>query len=137
MGPKSKGRPIGPGVWMTLDRQILYAGAFKDELPHGTGTRSGTEGPEFCAYVNGKDVTKTIKQMAQEAVDEEDKRDIEPKPSRNERVLAKFKIIKQRIEKELEKKRQWCREEFALGRQLCKCAPFAVEFEQWRGCIDR
>jgi hypothetical protein len=137
MGPKSKGRPIGPGVWMTLDRQILYAGAFKDELPHGIGTRSGTEGPEFCAYKNGKDVTKTIKQLAQEAVDEEDKRDVEPKPTRNERVSAKFKIMKQRIEKELEEKRMWCQEEFALGRQLCKCAPFAVEFEQWRGCIDR
>lgn len=206
MGPKSKGRPIGPGVWMTLDRRILYAGAFKDELPHGIGNRSGIKAPEFCVYENGKDITKTIKQLAQEAVDEEDQRikeeksvDVEskhangaeeiaaepnlgknssikaeknpmppvdnkpipasllpdqkgtatavkskklpdataPKPSRNQRVSAKFKIIKERIEKELEEKRLWCQEEFALGRQLCKCAPFAIDFEQWRGCVAK
>jgi hypothetical protein len=206
MGLKSKGRPIGPGVWMTLDRQILYAGAFQDELPHGTGTRSGIEGPEFCVYENGEDITKTIKQLAQEAVDEEDKRTKEEetvdaesndasevdeipvdsnqgdnaspnaekssvppvgnqpmtaasipdknltattaeandlpdatkyKPTRNERVLAKVKIIKRRIEKKLEEKRLWCQEEFALGRQLCECAPFAAEFKKWSGCVDK
>jgi hypothetical protein len=206
MGPKSKGRPIGPGVWMTLNRRILYAGAFKDEQPHGTGTRSGIEGPEFCVYENGKDITKTIKQLAREAVDEEDRRikeeksavveskyanstgeiaadpikkvnaadmtekslspaegnqptpaasipdpemaaataklkaqpnGIKPKPSRHQRVLAKYKTMKQRIEKQIEEKRLWCQEEFALGRQLCKCAPFAIDFEQWRGCVAK
>jgi hypothetical protein len=206
MGPKNKGRPIGPGVWMTLDRRLLYAGPFKDEQPHGMGTRSAIEAPEFCVYNNGKDITKTIWQLANEAVDEEDKRIkeeiavdvesenitsteeisahpdpesnsvgkaeespllpadsqptiasttpeheqvvtiveskarsniIEPKPARNERVSTKYKIIKRRIDKQLEEMRVWCQEEFALGRQLCKCAPFAIEFEQWRGCIDK
>lgn len=206
MGPKRKGRPIGPGVWMTLDRRILYAGAFKDEQPHGTGIRSGIDTPEFCVYENGEDITKTIKQLAQEAVDEEDQRikeekavavepklangtekiaadpikkvnsadmiekspsptagnqptpassipdqeiiaataklkaqtnGIKPKPTRHQRVLAKYKEMKQRIEKQLEEKRLWCQEEFALGRQLCKCAPFAIDFEQWRGCVAK
>jgi hypothetical protein len=206
MGRKSKGRPIGPGVWITLDRRILYAGPFKDELPHGTGIRSGIEAPEFCVFENGKDVTKTIWQMANEAVDEEEKRikeeksvDIEskhitstedisnnysseattdnkaeksplpptgnqpltasslpsqedvaapvepnrrpdvlgPEATRNERVSAKYKMIKRRIDQQIEEKRIWCQEEFALGWQLCKCAPFAIDFEQWRGCVDR
>lgn len=206
MGPKSKGRPIGPGVWMTLDRRILYAGAFKDELPHGAGIRSGIEAPEFCVYENGKDVTKTIWQLANEAVDEEERRikeektanleskyvagtedilvdrgpranpagkaekislppagnqptiassipnqeaaastveskdrpdSIEPKPTHAERVSAKYKTIKLRLDKQIEEKRLWCREEFTLGRQLCKCAPFAIEFKQWTGCVDR
>jgi hypothetical protein len=122
---------------MTSNRRILYAGALKDELPHGIGIRSGIKAPELCVYENGKDITKTIKQLAREAVDAEDQIDIEPKFSRNKCVSAKVKIIKQRIEKELEEKRLWCQEEFALGRQLCKCAPFAVEFKQWSGCINR
>ncbi len=206
MGPYHKGRPIGPGVWMTWDRRILYAGPFKDERPHGTGLRSGTKAPEFCNYENGRDITKTMKEMAREAVDEEDKRIeeeksaavapasanrtdqmavdpekkvnaavieekspalpaaglpasvfsttgqeaaaatvtskgrpdmIKPKLARSQRILARYRSIEQRIEKQLEEKRMWCREEFALGRQLCECAPFAVEFEQWRGCVDR
>ena len=206
MGPKSKGRPIGPGVWMSSDRRILYAGEFRNELPHGTGIRSGINAPEFCVYEDGEDITKTIKQLAQEAVDEEDQRikeektanveskdangteevvpdpikkvsstdvtekrpsqaagnqptpasslpdqemipataklkaqpdSIKPKPTRHQQVLAKYKIIKQRIDKQLEEKRLWCQEEFALGRQLCKCAPFAIDFEQWRSCVAR
>ncbi len=206
MGPKSKGRPIGSGVWMTLDRRILYAGPFKDELPHGIGIRSGREAAEFCEYENGKDITKTIREIAKEAVDEEDRKieeekaaDVEsqytnsteemaadpskkvnaaakaekslslpagnqpmpaaslsdqevpattaelkgrpdekkPEPAHGQRVSTKYRAIKQRIEKQLEQKRLWCQEEFALGRQLCRCAPFAIEFEQWRGCVDR
>jgi hypothetical protein len=206
MGPKSKGRPIGPGVWMTSERRILYAGPFKDELPHGTGARNGSETPEFCEYENGKDITRTIREMAEAAVDEEDKiieeektgdihlkaanspeeitanpgpkenpaveaeemphppagnqqapassmpdQDVpentdkpdgrpevkEPEATHARRVSEKYKTIKLRIEKQLEEKQLWCREEFALGRQLCKCAPFAIDFEGWGGCVDR
>lgn len=206
LGPKRKGRPIGPGVWMNFDRQILYAGPFKDELPHGIGIRSGNETPEFCVYENGEDITKTIFQLAEEAVEQEDRiaeeekprevaseEDIstkeitdapgeeedsavitpkntspstsnqptttfsipipkkpgdtgtpknqpditDPIPTRDERVSNKYKIIKRRIEQQLEEKRLWCQEEFAMGRQLCTCAPFATQFDQWKGCIDR
>jgi hypothetical protein len=130
MGPKSKGRPIGPGVWMSSDRRLLYAGPFRNELPHGIGIRPGLEAPEFCEYDNGRDITKTIWQMANDAVDEEDE------TSHYERVLARYKTMKRRVEKQLEARELWCREEFALGRQLCKCAPFAIEFEQWSGCVQ-
>lgn len=72
-GPKHKGRPIGPGVWVTPSGRIQYAGPFKEELPHGIGLRSGVEAPEFCAYEMGEDKTKTIFQLAEEAIEEEDK----------------------------------------------------------------
>ena len=73
LGPKTKGRPIGPGVLTTTAGRIIYAGKFDNEIPHGIGIRSGVEGPEFCVYKNGEDVTKTIWQLTYDALEEEDK----------------------------------------------------------------
>ena len=206
LGQKRKGRPVGPGVWLDSQRRILYAGNFKDELPHGVGMRSGEEIPEFCVYDNGEDITKTLWQLAQQAVEEEDREireentvgleantekaieepaadskgapqqadqeeealmslvdisfdtsaetpdpgqgsaitgvkrrrsDSEAKPTRDERISAKYTMIKQSLAQQIEEKRLWCLEEFDLGRRLCECAPFAPNFEHWNGCISR
>jgi hypothetical protein len=206
LGPKRKGRPVGPGVWVAPAGRILYAGPFKEELPHGIGIRSGGQAPEFCVYEMGQDKTKTIFQLAEEAIDEEDKHIIldaqipvaqgavktevpplphipstadhtpsagpqgsaqlnrgpvpsstdsdlqndaskrraesgkgaaEAIPTREQRVSSKYKAIKQAIEKMLADKRDWCKDEFKLGRQLCECAPFAADFDRWNGCVGR
>lgn len=77
MGPNSKGRPIGPGIWMTPSGQITYAGEFLNEVPHGTGVRSGVKGPQFCEYYHGEDITKTLRQIVIETIKEEDQREAE------------------------------------------------------------
>jgi hypothetical protein len=114
MGAYARGRPQSPGVLMDPDGRILFAGRFVDEKPHGVGLRTGKEGPEFCIYDHGRDATESFQQLAGEILD------------------------KQQLETDhqaaIERERAWCLEEFALGRNLCGCAPLAPDFENWQEC---
>ena len=70
MGQLYKGRPNGSGVLLSTEEEILYAGPFEDEQPHGLGLRMGDVGPEYCRYDHGRDITKTVFQLAVDAVDQ-------------------------------------------------------------------
>lgn len=166
MGPKRKGRPTGPGVWMTHDGHILYAGDFLGEVPHGSGIRTGPDGPEFCKYDRGNDITLTLRERVLMAIEEEDLRmaqqmatndlsletigsntgasqqqnhvePADPETISYVRILAKQKEIESEIRSQINKRRDWCKEEFLLGRRLCACAPLADDFENWTSCDSR
>ena len=72
MGVFHRGRPQSPGILMTPCGNILFAGRFIDEQPHGVGLRNGKEFPEFCVYDHGRDVTKSFRRLAREILDVED-----------------------------------------------------------------
>ena len=72
MGQLDKGRPKGRGALMAPDGRVLYAGPFEDEVPHGRGIRHGANGPEYCTFDHGVDITKSIRRLAEEALDEEE-----------------------------------------------------------------
>ena len=76
MGELYWGRPKGWGVLMTPDGRVLYAGAFLDEQPHGEGLRMGEEGPEYCNYEHGVDITKSVFQLADEIVAQEEQAEL-------------------------------------------------------------
>jgi hypothetical protein len=114
MGVYAKGRPQSPGVLMTPDHRILFAGRFVDENPHGVGLRAGMDGPEFCIFDHGRDTTQSFRQLAGEILDEQQ--------------------LKKDHQAAIEREHTWCREEFALGRNLCGCAPLAPDFENWQEC---
>ncbi len=76
MGPNFKGRPAHWGVLMDAQGSILFAGRFEDEKPHGVGLRHGPEGPEFCIFENGRDITKTFRRRSKEALEIEDRQRI-------------------------------------------------------------
>lgn len=86
MGPLYKGRPKGPGVLMTPDGRIVYTGKLKDEKPNGLGIRTGDQGPEYCTYANGLDTTKSIRQLAKEALEAEDRKRAEER-SKSEKII--------------------------------------------------
>lgn len=203
MGPNTKGRPADTGLMMTETGDILFAGDFTNEQPDGVGLRNGTEGPEFCIYDNGSDITKTFRQLAKEALDIEDPQEINAYLNRVEDIEAEIEAIENRFSKlssrhdpdmlrkalvkhqkkiklmekrkrsfeinmeadneafieklrdtrfkrelakskhfrklhqaEIEKERQWCEDEFNQGRDLCSCAPFADDFNQWDECWE-
>jgi hypothetical protein len=73
MGQLNKGRPKGRGILLSSEGLVLYAGFFEEEVPHGRGIRHGPHGPEYCIYEHGKDITKPIRQLADEAVSAEEK----------------------------------------------------------------
>lgn len=73
MGQLYKGRPKGQGILLSPEGRVMYAGFFADEAPHGRGIRRGPHGPEYCNYEHGKDITKSIRQLADEAVEAEEK----------------------------------------------------------------
>lgn len=114
MGVYARGRPQSPGVLMSPDGRILFAGRFVDEKPHGVGLRTGKDGPEFCIFDHGRDATETFRQLAGQILDEQQ--------------------LKKDHQAAIERERSWCLEEFALGRNLCGCAPLAPDFENWREC---
>lgn len=72
MGELFWGRPKGWGILMAPDERILYAGAFVDERPHGEGLRMGKDGPEYCRYEHGVDITRSIFQLVDEIVAKEE-----------------------------------------------------------------
>jgi hypothetical protein len=203
MGPYTKGRPADTGLLISETGEILFAGDFVNEQPDGVGLRNGTQGPEFCIYDNGSDITKTFRQLAKEALDIEDPQEINAYLNRVEKIEVeiesekkrfaelssrhdpdklrkalrkhqkRIKLLKKRkrgfelnmeadnkafierlrdtrFKRELaeskhfrklhqaaiEKERQWCMDEFAQGRNLCGCAPFADDFDQWEECWE-
>ena len=64
-----EGRPYRSGLLFNQDGGIVYSGRFIDEKPHGDGIRLGSDGPEFCRYDHGQDITQPIEQQAREALD--------------------------------------------------------------------
>jgi hypothetical protein len=72
MGKFYRGRPKSSGVLMTPCGQILFAGRFVDEKPHGLGLRTGKLGPEFCVFAHGRDETPSYLQLAQGILDVQD-----------------------------------------------------------------
>jgi hypothetical protein len=115
MGVFHRGRPLSPGVLMAPDGRILFAGRFIDEKPHGVGLRAGKKGPEFCIFDHGRDATASFRELAGEIMDEQQ--------------------LQKDHQAAIERERAWCLEEFALGRDLCGCAPLASDFGNWRECV--
>lgn len=203
MGPYTKGRPASTGLLMNKSEKILFTGDFVNEKPDGVGLRSGTQGPEFCIYEQGNDVTKTFRQLAKEALDIEDPEEIKAFLNRVLDIEAEIESVKKRFAKlasrhdpdmlhktlgkhqkkikslekrkrrfvanmtadnkafierlsetrfkreltktkhfrklhqaKIEKERLWCQDEFDIGRNLCGCAPFADDFNQWEECWE-
>ncbi len=97
MGLYDRGRPKSPGVLMAPDGRILFAGNFIDEKPHGVGLRMGDEAPEFCAYDHGRDITKSFRQLAREALDAEDEARIEAFSRRFDRLRAQIEAANERL----------------------------------------
>ena len=97
MGPNEKGRPGGSGILMSGTGRILFAGTFVDEQPQGVGLRSGVNGPEFCIYDHGIDITKTFRQLAKEALDIEDQQQTNAFLNRVERITADINSLKARL----------------------------------------
>lgn len=203
MGPNTKGRPAKTGLLMNESGEILFAGDFANEQPDGVGLRNGAQGPEFCIYENGNDITKTFRQLAKEALDIEDPQEIKAFLNRVEHIEIEIVSLKKRFselssrhdpdmlrkalgkyqkkiklmekrkrslkynmeadneafikrlqdtrfkreleksehfrklhQEKIEKERQWCMDEFTLDRNLCYCAPFAKDFDQWEECWE-
>lgn len=97
MGPNHKGRPAKTGLLMTDSGRILFAGHFVDEKPNGVGLRSGPEGPEFCIFDHGRDMTKSFRQLAKEALDIEDRQRIKTFSNCVEDITAKIESLKTRL----------------------------------------
>jgi hypothetical protein len=74
MGQLVKGRPHNRGVLVSPEGRVLYAGLFENEKPHGKGIRMGDLGPEYCIYEHGVDVTPSINQLAEEALNAEEQK---------------------------------------------------------------
>jgi len=77
MGRLDKGRPVGSGVLMSPDGEVIYAGPFKAEKPHGKGLRAGDDGPEYCTYEMGEDITPSFFDLAEQAVRQQDRQAME------------------------------------------------------------
>jgi hypothetical protein len=73
MGQLYKGRPKGRGILLSPEGRVIFAGFLVDEAPHGRGIRQGPNGPEYCIFEHGADITKPIRQLADEAVEAEEK----------------------------------------------------------------
>ena len=56
--------------------------------------------------------------------------------TRLERELVKVMELKNDHRERIEEERSWCREEFALGRRLCRCAPFEADSQEWTECTE-
>jgi hypothetical protein len=76
MGRLDKGRPKGSGVLMSAKGKVLYAGPFKDEQPNGTGIRTTGEGPAYCNFKAGVDVTPSFFDLAKAAADQEEQMEL-------------------------------------------------------------
>jgi hypothetical protein len=134
-----KGRPARWGVLQDPDGRILFAGPFSDEKPDGVGLRTGDQSPEFCVYSRGSDTTKSFHRLAEEALDAEDEKCLpadkdELHRMRSQRLVTRTKQFEKAHQVRIEAERVWCREEFALGRRPCTCAPLADDFERWQEC---
>jgi hypothetical protein len=55
--------------------------------------------------------------------------------TRWERETHKFAELRKDHRARVEDERIWCEEEFALGRNLCGCAPLATDFKNWQECM--
>jgi hypothetical protein len=55
--------------------------------------------------------------------------------TRWERETNKFAELRKDHRARVEDERIWCEEEFALGRNLCGCAPLATDFKNWQECM--
>jgi hypothetical protein len=156
MGSYNRGRPDGEGVLISIEGEILFAGRFKNEAPHGVGLRNGKDGPEYCLFNLGSDMTRTFRQLAAEELDREDgtciaewshqiekigaeehaKRVRQLKNSRQTREAAREAAILEKHRTAVEKRRQRCRLSFAKGLYPCTCAPFAEDWIQWQACTE-
>ncbi|MEJ2037711.1 MAG: hypothetical protein P8X55_02100 [Desulfosarcinaceae bacterium] len=76
-GRLREGRPFGSGLLFSEKGEIVFAGRFVDEKPHGRGIRLGPNGPEFCVYEHGVDATPPVAQLASEALDRFEAQQIE------------------------------------------------------------
>jgi hypothetical protein len=56
--------------------------------------------------------------------------------SRYQREIAMTRQLRKLHDAEIEKERQWCHGEFNQGHNLCICAPFAENFQQWQECRE-
>jgi hypothetical protein len=97
MGPYTKGRPANTGLLISETGKILFAGDFVDEQPTGVGLRNGLHGPEFCIYDSGSDITKTFRQLAEEALDIEDPQEINDYLNRVEKIEVEMASQKKRF----------------------------------------
>jgi hypothetical protein len=98
MGPTYRGRPAGRGLLMSPDGKILFAGRIANERPHGTGLRVGQNGPEFCRFEDGRDVTQTFHQLAAQALDAEDRQQITGFSRRADTIDADIQALRIRID---------------------------------------
>lgn len=202
MGQFHKGRPGTPGVLSASNGDIIFAGDFVDEKPDGIGLRIRDKRPEFCQYDQGRDITQSFRNLAREALNIEDEKQIEAfsrrsnrlgeqiqaakarfkdsdvqsslsadqaaelenriqtlefdrsrlertaasdlrkfveslRASRWERELIKVMQLKNDHQARVDEERTWCREEFALNRRPCRCAPLADNFSIWDTCEDQ
>jgi hypothetical protein len=146
-----KGRPYRSGLLFARDNAIVFAGRFMNEKPHGQGIRFARNGPELCVYDHGKDITKTVEQQAQQALDTLEAGQVELQQTRSEKetLIAEFartrytrelgmrKQIKAQRDQAIARERKWCQSEFARYRRWCQCAPFADDYQNWTDCRPR
>ena len=125
------GRPYRSGVLFTPEGEILFAGPFVAEKPHGSGIRIGKQGPETCRFENGNDVTQTIDQHAIEAFKarEPQKKVVLLETYRRQIADEHAKIIRQNS--------TWCQNYFKQGQRICQCTPFANDYLEWPDCLVR
>lgn len=123
-----KGRPYQSGLLFAQDGGIVFAGRFVDEKPHGQGIRLGSDGPEFCVYDHGEDITKT--EQAREALDKVE-------AEQDDALLAHVISVENQLKQAIAREREWCQGEFARGRRWCQCAPFADDYLNWADCLPR
>ena len=91
-----EGRPYRSGLLFARDGTIVFSGRFIDEKPHGRGIRTGSEGPQFCVYDHGQDITKSVEQLAEEALDQVEVKQVED-------LLAPVTLIENQLSEEKEK----------------------------------
>lgn len=137
MGRLDKGRPKGSGVLMSPSGDVLYAGPFKDEQPHGTGIRTTKEGPAYCNFEEGVDVTPSFFDLAEAAADQEERVEIKrfytywPSPEMtgaDADYLELYNIVYQKLLEDLKESRK--RREDAAYSELAKAHQARIDLER-------
>jgi hypothetical protein len=122
MGNLREGRPFESGLLFAPDGNIIFAGRFVDEKPHGEGIRIGTNGPEQCVYDHGKDMTKPLAQLAREAVDLQEREQYET-------LLQPVRSLEARIIEEKERKDQLHQSYIAAKEKMEEIGPLAEQLD--------
>lgn len=115
MGELFWGRPKGWGILMAPDDRVLYAGAFLDEKPHGEGLRMGKEGPEYCRYDQGVDITKSVFLLADEIVAKEEQEELARFISDSKKVEETMEGETPEVEEEIREKGEIDYHQFVEG----------------------